>query len=643
MAKFYSVISPSGWPESILFTSSGDKKLSTMLRLQSIPLLFVFIATCFLNNAVFAQDLDVLKGGVVKITAINPNRVGTGVIVGVKGKTVYIATASHVIENDPSPQVTFYQDRSHSYPAKIQGMEGGNPKGLAALVVESDLPSGIRPLAFHVEAKLTGGEKVSVIGFPRLVPVPWAVVEGTITGLVGPDLIFAGPVEEGNSGGPLLYQGKVVGLITEIAGSYKYAKPALLAQFELKNWQLLFTDAEPSSSPPSGQAPSPLQTEVFHPKGMVLVPDGEFLRGSPEDESRSADERPLGIKAGVGAILALLLIASSFMRVTPVISVHVETTRMEFSVAPGVDDKRLTDTVTFETLTVENIGKLAISPDRLLVADPADYDMASDSYPPKAWVDIPVNGRTVQFHADLSGISSEITIEPTDHQKSDTGQLDSIVLTDETFVTMEVSSNNAVTWAIRKKESPQRVVVSRVHAVQLNQTGLKAQGDLPIPFSQDQELNYQILFENKPGAIELFGQDQLLVLVLKEKEMTDKKPIFSSVLPIQSVDFSWQDPGTGERKSPEGFTGRVEYVSPRGIPTVSIESPAFLTLNQLDHFEITSISIDPITHTLMVNLKGKVGYVKTGTTDTPQDLRPTFFDQIRYSPLFEPVRKLIGS
>ncbi|MCA9421989.1 MAG: toll/interleukin-1 receptor domain-containing protein, partial [Nitrospira sp.] len=248
----------------------------------------------------------------------------------------------------------------------------------------------------------------------------------------------------------------------------------------------------------------------------------------------------LGIKAGVGGVLALLLIASSFVRVDPVISVHVETTRMEFSVAPGLDDKRLTDRVTFETLTVENIGTLAISPDRLLVADPADYDMESDSYPPKAWRDIAVNGRTVQFDVGSSGMASEITIEPTDHQEAVAGQLDGIVLTDETFVTMQVSNDNSVTLAIRKKEGPQRVVVSRVHAVQFIQIGLQAPPELSIPFPQDQELTYHIIFENKPGLIELIGQDESLVLVMKEKEITSKKPISSSVLPIKSIDFSWQ-------------------------------------------------------------------------------------------------------
>ena len=163
---------------------------------------FSWVGMILWSQSVMAQDLDSLKAGVVKITAKNPNRIGTGVIVGIKGNTTYIATASHVIEGDPSPQVFFYQD-AHPHFATVKGMEGGHRKGLAALVVEGDLPSGIQPIAFDAETQFAGGEKATVIGFPRMVPIPWAVAEGTITGLVGPDLIFTGPVEEGNSGAPL--------------------------------------------------------------------------------------------------------------------------------------------------------------------------------------------------------------------------------------------------------------------------------------------------------------------------------------------------------------------------------------------------------------------------------------------------------
>ena len=310
----------------------------------------------------------------------------------------------------------------------------------------------------------------------------------------------------------------------------------------------------------------------------------------------------LGIKAMVGGILALLLIGSSFVRVAPVISVHVETARIEFSVASGLDDKRLTDAITFDSLTVENVGKLSVSPDRLLVADPDDYDMASDSYPPKAWLDLPINGRTIQFAADRPSISSEITIETTEDKAAVAGQLDGIVLTDEAVVSMEVSHDNALTWSIRTKQGRQRVVMSGIHAVQLLETGMKASLGLSIPFPQDQELTYQIIFEQKSGTIELFGQDQASGLGSQRKKDTKKqnrkkKPISGSVLPVHAVDFSWQDPGTGERKTPEGFAGTVEYLSPQGLPSVVIGTHAFLTLDHLDHFEITSISVDQENHT----------------------------------------------
>ena len=230
-----------------------------------------------------APSVEELKHGVVKITTQvgTQQRVGTGVIVGIKGNIAYIATASHVIEGDPSPKVLFYKD-AHPHSATIQGMDGGNPKGLAALVVEGDLPSGIRPIAFHAEPQFMGGEKVTVIGFPRMVPVPWAVTEGTITGEAGLDLIFTGAVEEGNSGGPLLYQGRVVGVVTDILGSYKYAKPAVIAKYALKNWQLVFTES--GSFPTSGDV-----SQV--PSGMVLIPDGTFQMGSPDEEG-GTDEHP---------------------------------------------------------------------------------------------------------------------------------------------------------------------------------------------------------------------------------------------------------------------------------------------------------------------------------------------------------------
>ena len=57
-------------------------------------------------------------------------------------------------------------------------------------------------------------------------------------------------------------------------GSYKYAKPSVIAQYELKNWQLVFTEKV---------------RQV--PAGMALIPEGTFQMGSPDGEGEK-DEHP---------------------------------------------------------------------------------------------------------------------------------------------------------------------------------------------------------------------------------------------------------------------------------------------------------------------------------------------------------------
>jgi hypothetical protein len=59
-----------------------------------------------------------------------------------------------------------------------------------------------------------------VIGFPRTPAVPWAVTPGVVTGQDGEYLVFSGAAAEGNSGGPVLFNGKVIGVVTEVLSQY---------------------------------------------------------------------------------------------------------------------------------------------------------------------------------------------------------------------------------------------------------------------------------------------------------------------------------------------------------------------------------------------------------------------------------------
>lgn len=196
-----------------------------------------------ISPLVWAQsDLGSLKKAVVKVTAqfAKNKKVGTGFIAGQGQKYVYIVTASHVVEQEmevpDSIMVTFFTGQEEPLAARVVKKEGGDPRGLALLKVGGAVPDDVQVLEWDNQTPLHGGEEVLLIGFPRIGGNAWAVTKGTLSGFDGPVLKFSGAVEEGNSGGPLLYQGKVIGVVMEVTGQFGNAKPSQIAQFTVENW-----------------------------------------------------------------------------------------------------------------------------------------------------------------------------------------------------------------------------------------------------------------------------------------------------------------------------------------------------------------------------------------------------------------------
>jgi len=207
----------------------------------------LFLHLLLVASPSHAQSIEDLKHGVVKITARGEGqsyKVGTGVAVRVDKDGAYIVTVAHVVEGDPKPTVTFFSSPQQSFVAQVVGIEGGDPHGLAALRVAGPLPDGVVALPLDLTTKIAGGEALTFIGFPRTLP-PWTVSTGTVSGLKGPTLAFQALVEEGQSGGPLLLNGQVIGVVSETSGRLGYAVPASILAVALRGWRI---EARPSDS-----------------------------------------------------------------------------------------------------------------------------------------------------------------------------------------------------------------------------------------------------------------------------------------------------------------------------------------------------------------------------------------------------------
>jgi len=208
---------------------------------------------------VCAESLDREKAGVVRVTASvdGKRKTGTGFIVRLEKDAAYILTASHVVEGDKHPEIEFFTRRNLQSEAETARIEGDDPRGLALLVVrgKDNLPAGLTTLPLAVGANLSGGEEVTAIGFPQS-GGPWAVVRANVVARVGRDLTLGGSVDEGNSGGPILMDGNVVGVVVSVDGKFGRAVPAAIARLVLEGWGVQLEQSQAASRPDSRSSPT---------------------------------------------------------------------------------------------------------------------------------------------------------------------------------------------------------------------------------------------------------------------------------------------------------------------------------------------------------------------------------------------------
>lgn len=187
-----------------------------MIMMSRVLLLIFIFSSQTLYLLVVAQDFDTLKGSVVRIEN-KRNVVGTGFVIKIDGGNLYIVTAAHVVKGDQHPDVYLFSQPHNALSATVLDREEDDTKGLALLLLKIPAQSfsGVTALKLVNTAELGNGESVRVIGFPDGTSF-WTVETGNIKRLQGRDLILSGVIREGESGGPVIFNQEVIGLVTDI-------------------------------------------------------------------------------------------------------------------------------------------------------------------------------------------------------------------------------------------------------------------------------------------------------------------------------------------------------------------------------------------------------------------------------------------
>ena len=206
----------------------------------SVHLILLFCSMVSVRLAI-AQDIEELKKGVVKVIATEvsdgqtkTNR-GSGFIIELYPDAAMIVTVSHVVEGqDIQLSVEFSVRGDASFPAQVKRMRGADPRGLAVLVVRNP-PPGLLALELATLPALKLSDDVVAAGFPRI-SSSFSALPGKVISRDGEDIIFSGGPNEGSSGGPLLRNGRVVGVVTQAKDGNGFATPALILAATLEGW-----------------------------------------------------------------------------------------------------------------------------------------------------------------------------------------------------------------------------------------------------------------------------------------------------------------------------------------------------------------------------------------------------------------------
>lgn len=192
---------------------------------RRLVLINIWLGLAFvLTSNVFGQDISTLKSGVVRIENKELKEVGAGFIVKIDGDNAYIVTASHVIRGDQRPNVYLFGRQHDALPSDVLHIEDDDTKGLGLLHLKigSTDVTGVAALKLGPTSQLNGGEEVKVIGFPDGTEF-WTVGSGSVGRIEGRNLVFSGAIRGGNSGGPVISNGVVIGMVTDVNQTSAYA------------------------------------------------------------------------------------------------------------------------------------------------------------------------------------------------------------------------------------------------------------------------------------------------------------------------------------------------------------------------------------------------------------------------------------
>jgi len=308
------------------------------------------------------------------------------------------------------------------------------------------------------------------------------------------------------------------------------------------------------------------------------------------------------------------------------VQVDLTVNRAVFSV--GGDESAtaiLNAPVRFQSITVEKFANIKLSPEKLEVADPAQYIPTADRYPQDAWKSLTVTPPVVITGEDET-LQPPVTLESAEPGSTDLGILDLIRVKSGAQVILELRSDRAEDLTIQVERQESFATLSMPGSFQLISDYGRVGGITGSPYQEEDSLTYRTQLPDDRPLIEVNSQPGSLVLLLSVAPEKTENLFYKGGIPVTVLEFIRQGlTGEIETTLMKGVEGHISYPDYPDVEKVSFQSPDFLGLDKLEKFRIEEIALNQKDKGIQFRLSGVAGHIRTGSRDFPQDHRLTRF------------------
>ena len=325
---------------------------------------------------------------------------------------------------------------------------------------------------------------------------------------------------------------------------------------------------------------------------------------------------PLWLIASPAILAAVLVLGLMLWSIPARVQVELTTERVELEIASTEQGKTMLGGFDMQSVAIEKFSTLAFEPVTFEVADPAQYRVETDYFPPSAWKSLIADRSKVTLGAKDPTRHPRVTMEGLTTAEQDTIHLDPMALAPGTHVTLatrdihggkkegltfQITGQNMVTLAIHK---PFKLIADRVEL-----------RDIAWPFRQQDEATYRITLPEQGAWIAVVALPSGLIL---SPTFVSGQPTtsFFSGISVATMDLTKQD-SSGNRVSALTGQGTISFADYPHLGSVPLKEGEAISLERLDKFTIESVTLRPEGKGLNVVGHGLVKQVHTKRGEIP--------------------------